>query len=67
MAAGKKNSETTESPKAGAGETTPGFPLFYTDPQAMSVERHGAKAIAADANYSFARGTNSLPVTKGDS
>ncbi len=61
MAAGNNESGIAETPKADATRST--LPLFYSDPRALSVERHGAKAIAAEANYAFARETNSVPVT----
>ena len=52
-----------DSPQADSGDAQAEMPLFYSDPHALTVERHGAKAIATDANYSFARKTNSVPVT----
>ena len=58
-----KGDAQPESPKADSGDAEPKLPLFYADPHALTVERHGAKAIATDANYSFAKETNSVPVT----
>lgn len=63
MAVDKKDSGNTPSPKVDTDGARSAMPLFYSDPHALSVERHGAKAIATDANYAFARETNSVPVT----
>ncbi len=63
MAAGKTESETTETIQAVSEAAPPSLPLFYAKPQALSAQRHGAKALAPDANYSFAKETNSVPVT----
>lgn len=63
MAASKTESEATKTPQADSAAAAPSLPLFYSGPQALSAERHGAKALASDANYSFARETNSVPVT----
>ena len=63
MAAGKKKSEDTEPQKTVDDAAQSALPLFYRQPCALSVERHGKKALATDANYSFAKDTNSVPVT----
>lgn len=43
---------------AGQGEQ----PLFYKDPQLLSAERHKHAGIKSDANFAFARETNSVPL-----
>ncbi|MCZ6885101.1 MAG: SapC family protein [Alphaproteobacteria bacterium] len=66
MASDKKKNGNSEAPKTEAPETDatkPALPLFYSDPHALSVERHGKKAISTETNYSFAKDTNSVPVT----
>jgi hypothetical protein len=64
MAADKKDSKKiSKSPKADNGTPKPSLPLFYSDPRALTVERHGTKAIMPNADYSFAKETNSVPVT----
>lgn len=37
-------------------------PLFYRTPTALTRERHSAAGVRASADYSFARGTNSLAI-----
>lgn len=38
-------------------------PVFYTRPELLSAERHAEKSLAPIANFKFARGTNSIPLT----
>lgn len=63
MATKKKNTAKTKTPAVDSKTVVPALPLFYSDPHALSVERHGTKGISSEANYSFARNTNSVPVT----
>ncbi len=63
MAARKEESGKSESPKADSDDAQPKMPLFYTDPHALTVERHGDKALSTNANYAFAGETNSVPLT----
>ena len=63
MAAAKKDGERAELEKADGGDASPALPLFYSNPHSLSVERHGDKAISTNADYAFARETNSVPLT----
>ncbi len=38
------------------------MPIFYTDPQIVSAERHAGKSISNDSSFSFARAVNSVPL-----
>ena len=63
MAEGEKGPEERAAARDDSAAEPPLLPLFYADPHALSVERHAAKAVSSDANYSFAKETNSVPVT----
>ena len=52
-----------KTPEATPDAARPSLPLFYSDPHALTVERHGSKAIMTNADYSFAKDTNSVPMT----
>jgi len=54
------NLKTSMKQAAGAPEP---HPVFYTRPELLSVERHGEKSLAPIANFKFARGTNSIPLS----
>lgn len=63
MAASKKEGKKPETQMPDGGEASPALPLFYSNPHALTVERHGEKAISSTADYAFAQETNSVPLT----
>jgi len=40
-----------------------GLPLFYSSPAPLTKDRHGEQSLTLDRSFSFAKGTNSLPIT----
>ena len=38
------------------------LPLFYSKPEAMNPERHGAFGLVARVDFSFTRAAHALPV-----
>lgn len=53
---------TAGAPAAGGGASRPQWPLFYRKPVPLSVERHGSKSITLERRFSFASGTNMVPL-----
>lgn len=56
----------TATPKKTKPETAaanPGMPLFFKEPMALSLDRHGKSALQPVNTYEFARNTNSLPIS----
>ena len=56
-----ENAEET-STEATPGAEGPRWPLFYTQPVPLSIERHGDKSISLEKRFGFASNTNMVPV-----
>jgi hypothetical protein len=50
------------SGKSDGPAAAPPMPLFYRQPELLSPERHAGKSLSRTINFSFARGTNSVPL-----
>lgn len=63
MALSPKRRTTASAEKETAAEATAsGLPLFYKQPAVIDKNRHAAASVSPQQDYSFARGTNSLPI-----
>ena len=56
-----ENAEDT-SAEATPGAEGPRWPLFYSQPVPLSIERHGDKSISLEKRFGFASDTNMVPV-----
>ncbi|MED6309324.1 MAG: SapC family protein, partial [Pseudomonadota bacterium] len=56
-----ENAEETNA-EATARAEGPRWPLFYSQPVPLSVERHGDKSINLEKRFGFASNTNMVPV-----
>jgi hypothetical protein len=66
MMSDQQSGVTEAKVKTPADKPAPNLPLFYKAPQPVNVNRHGKFGVQAEADLSFARGTNVLPVSIGE-
>ena len=63
MAKGKGKDEMAKDDKrTGAPQAGGALPLFYRKPRPLDVRTHTGKKLKREANFSFAKGTNSVPI-----
>lgn len=58
-------SATTKNERAKNGAAN-ALPLFYTKPEALNPERHGAVRLAARSDFAFAKSAHAIPVVAAE-
>jgi hypothetical protein len=63
MAKGKGKDDMAKTPAPSAPQPAPGaLPLFYRKPRPLDARVHSKKQLKRDVDFSFASGTNSVPI-----